>query len=226
MHSNRLRLRACTTSAIWVAVKQAFVASPLSSLLCTGTYCLAARSRLWRCKHLSNTGCLAGSRCLMRKMRSPTSTLLRATWPFLVLLSLPHRALLGNYHSLTVHMCGSQLTAVFAYREALDQEDEEPYFDPLEGNVAFGSAFDGWAFQIEHFAELSAPKLGCSAEKLRKGLWGQHYYSPKRKAVLPIKPEQAHKLTPLFVQVRLCCICHTVVCAGVLRSTATGTVQL
>lgn len=53
-------------------------------------------------------------------------------------------------------------------RAVLDEEDEEPYFHPLEGNVAFASAFDGWAFQLSHFAELSAPKLGCSAEDLRR----------------------------------------------------------
>ena len=84
----------------------------------------------------------------------------------------------------------------------LDDEDEEPYFNPTEGNVAFASAFDGWAFQTQHFAALSAPKLGCPGPELHQGLWGAFYYSPKRKAVLPIKPEQAHKLTPLFVQVR------------------------
>ena len=42
-----------------------------------------------------------------------------------------------------------------------------------------------------------------AVQELHQGLWGPFYYSPKRKAVLPIKPEQAHKLTPLFVQVRL-----------------------
>ena len=87
-------------------------------------------------------------------------------------------------------------------RAVLDDEDEEPYFKPLEGNVAFASAHDGWAFQTHHFAALSAPKLGCPQEELHQGLWGPFYYSPKRKTVLPIKPEQAHKLSPLFVQVR------------------------
>ena len=68
--------------------------------------------------------------------------------------------------------------------------------------MAFGSAADGWAFQLEHFAALSAPKLGCDAEQLRRGLWGQHYFSAKRRAVLSIKPEQAGRFTPLFVQAR------------------------
>ena len=88
-------------------------------------------------------------------------------------------------------------------RAVLDHEDEEPYFSPLEGNVAFASAFDGWAFQTHHFAALSAPKLGISQQEVQQGLWGAFYFSPKRRAVLPIKAEQAHKLTPLFVQVCL-----------------------
>ena len=40
---------------------------------------------------------------------------------------------------------------------AADEEEEEPQaFSPERGNVAFGSAYDGWAFRIDQFAEMYA----------------------------------------------------------------------
>lgn len=39
--------------------------------------------------------------------------------------------------------------------EAAEEEDEQA-FSPERGNVAFGSAHDGWAFRIDQFAELYA----------------------------------------------------------------------
>ncbi len=33
-----------------------------------------------------------------------------------------------------------------------EEEEEEQAFSPERGNVAFGSAYDGWAFRIDQFA--------------------------------------------------------------------------
>jgi translation elongation factor EF-G len=37
-----------------------------------------------------------------------------------------------------------------------EEEEEEQAFSPERGNVAFGSAHDGWAFRIDQFAEMYA----------------------------------------------------------------------
>lgn len=74
----------------------------------------------------------------------------------------------------------------------------EDYFSPVKGNVAFGSAHDGWAFTVQQFASMYAKKLGCKAEPLSKALWGDFYYSGKTKRILPIKQGEG-KNQPLFV---------------------------
>lgn len=45
---------------------------------------------------------------------------------------------------------------------------------------------DGWAFTLDDFAALHAPKLaphGVSRGALRSALWGQSYWLPKSKAI-------------------------------------------
>ncbi|WPT16578.1 Elongation factor-like GTPase 1 [Picochlorum sp. SENEW3] len=76
-------------------------------------------------------------------------------------------------------------------------EDEEDYFSPEKGNVAFGSAFDGWAFNVQQFAKIYSKKLQCKAEPLHKALWGNYSFSAKSKRIVPIKPGSGG--TPLFV---------------------------
>lgn len=78
-----------------------------------------------------------------------------------------------------------------------DDEDDEDYFSPEKGNVAFGSAFDGWAFTIQQFAQIYAGKLNCKAEPLHKALWGNYYFSSKSRKIMPIKTGTGH--SPLFV---------------------------
>ena len=80
----------------------------------------------------------------------------------------------------------------------LDESSEEDYFCPDKGNVAFGSAHDGWAFTVQQFAELYAKKLECKKEPLYKAMWGNYMFSPKTRRVVPIKP--GSNGTPLFVQ--------------------------
>ena len=87
--------------------------------------------------------------------------------------------------------------------DADDEEDRvdgslEDYFSPVKGNVAFGSAHDGWAFTVQQFASLYAKKLGCKADPLSKALWGPFYYSGKTKRILPIKRGEERN-QPLFV---------------------------
>ena len=84
---------------------------------------------------------------------------------------------------------------------AEDEEEEELELSPEKGNVAFASAHDGWAFRTGQFAELYAAKLGFKATALRRVLWGDYRIDPKTKHICCIKPAQAAKYKPLFVQV-------------------------
>jgi ribosome assembly protein 1 len=38
--------------------------------------------------------------------------------------------------------------------DEVEEEEDAPVFSPELGNVAFGSAFDGWAFRLSQFAEI------------------------------------------------------------------------
>lgn len=84
-----------------------------------------------------------------------------------------------------------------------EEEEEEQAFSPERGNVAFGSAYDGWAFRIDQFAELYAAKMGCNASALRRALWGDYAYSPKSKRIVKIKGDAIGRTKPLFVQLAL-----------------------
>ncbi|CAD7704026.1 unnamed protein product [Ostreobium quekettii] len=85
--------------------------------------------------------------------------------------------------------------------EHRDEELElkEDTFSPSKGNVAFGSAIDGWAFRTDQFAEMYASKLGASAVSLRRALWGDYYFQSKTKSVVRRKAV-AGRLQPMFVQ--------------------------
>lgn len=45
-------------------------------------------------------------------------------------------------------------------------QDEEDVFQPSKGNVAFGSASDGWAFRLDQFADMYSAKLGAKPAAL------------------------------------------------------------
>ncbi|WAR08245.1 EF2-like protein [Mya arenaria] len=49
--------------------------------------------------------------------------------------------------------------------------------DPAKGNVAFGSGLHGWGFNLDQFARMYADRFKVKAEKLRRRLWGDHFYS-------------------------------------------------
>jgi ribosome assembly protein 1 len=85
-----------------------------------------------------------------------------------------------------------------------EEEDEEDMFSPIKGNVAFASAYDGWAFQIDQFAELYAAKLGCKPSVLRAAMWGDFTLNSKTKRITRIKRDQrAAGVKPLFVTMAL-----------------------
>ncbi|EPY18838.1 elongation factor 2 [Strigomonas culicis] len=85
----------------------------------------------------------------------------------------------------------------------LDMEREDPsddvWFDPCKGNVLFCSCYDGWAFDLDFFAELYKEKVPIP--HLKDALWGSHYLDPKNKCTrtTPLKDGQQ----PLAVQLML-----------------------
>ncbi|KAL9652852.1 hypothetical protein ABK040_010884 [Willaertia magna] len=68
--------------------------------------------------------------------------------------------------------------------------DSEDFFSPLKGNVAFASAYDGWAFRINDFSELFHKKLGMNKNTLQQTLWGEYYYHPKKKTIVKKPPKE------------------------------------
>ena len=48
--------------------------------------------------------------------------------------------------------------------------------NPSQGNVAFGSGKDQWAFTLNKFARLYSKKFGISFEKMMEKFWGDNYY--------------------------------------------------
>lgn len=83
------------------------------------------------------------------------------------------------------------------------KEEDEVFFAPEKGNVAFGSAHDGWAFRISQFAEIYAAKMGASATALVRAMWGNYALQPKTKRIVRIKDSKDGRMKPLFVQLAL-----------------------
>lgn len=79
--------------------------------------------------------------------------------------------------------------------------DADVYFSPEKGNVVFASAYDGWGFRINHYADLYSKKWGVKRELLQKTLWGDYYFNPKTKKV-HTKPFAKNAL-PMAVQLML-----------------------
>ncbi|KAJ2725203.1 Cytoplasmic GTPase/eEF2-like protein (ribosomal biogenesis) [Coemansia sp. Benny D115] len=93
-----------------------------------------------------------------------------------------------------------------------EKDDSQIYFSPEQGNVLFGSAIDGWAFRVNHFAQLFAEKLGiASAAKLQPLMWGEYFIDPKTKRRVLTRKQlaklygaaKAAVAVPLFVQLCL-----------------------
>ncbi|KAJ2602595.1 Cytoplasmic GTPase/eEF2-like protein (ribosomal biogenesis) [Coemansia sp. RSA 1286] len=93
-----------------------------------------------------------------------------------------------------------------------EKDDSHIYFSPEQGNVMFGSAIDGWAFRVNHFARMFAEKLGLpSPAKLQPLMWGEYFIDPKTKQRVLTRKQytklygasKAAVALPLFVQLCL-----------------------
>lgn len=76
------------------------------------------------------------------------------------------------YHTFVRILDG--VNSVLYSHEQMDMGNLE--FDPVLGNVAFGSARDDWAFTISTFARLYSQKFNLEVKKLEIKLWGDNYY--------------------------------------------------
>lgn len=83
-------------------------------------------------------------------------------------------------------------TVSFEHDEAIanetEQLEQELLFSPVNGNVIFASAVDGWAFSIGSFAQLYAQKLELPFRAVRQALWGDYYYNGKTKKIVTKPP--------------------------------------
>jgi len=63
-------------------------------------------------------------------------------------------------------------------RRVIDPINEQNVhkFDPLVGNVIFGSALYGFSFTLLDWAEIYQKKFGVSKEKIVQRLWGDWYF--------------------------------------------------
>jgi hypothetical protein len=75
-------------------------------------------------------------------------------------------------------------------------------FAPEQGNVAFASAADGWAFRVGQFAALYAARLGANPRALERAMWGDFAFQAKARRIARIRQEQQGRAKPLFVQAR------------------------
>ncbi|XP_055637619.1 elongation factor-like GTPase 1 [Toxorhynchites rutilus septentrionalis] len=82
-----------------------------------------------------------------------------------------------------------------------DTDDSRIYYAPSNGNVLFGSAIDGWGFTVKAFAKLYHEKLGVPLEQLEGAMWGDFFFSPKKKSIERGALDKGRK--PLFVQLVL-----------------------
>ncbi|ETN58487.1 translation elongation factor [Anopheles darlingi] len=112
-------------------------------------------------------------------------------------------AVVGNLFATDV-LAKEEISATGNQTSALeDADDSVLYYSPQQGNVLFGSALDGWAFDLATFARLYQGKLEGVTDSyaLLEGLWGDYFYSPRRKAIENGASEKGRK--PLFVQLVL-----------------------
>lgn len=103
---------------------------------------------------------------------------------------------------------------VSAWSLGLDAMDESSvYFTPESGNVVFASACDGWAFTLDHFADMYTRSSrtadhrqlhGVSRQQLRRLLWNPDCYVACRRGVSRVEfGARQRAKAPLFVQLVL-----------------------
>jgi len=93
------------------------------------------------------------------------------------------------------------VNGVLAAAAGVDAEFVVPALSPAASQVAFGAARDGWAFSLDTFARMYAPRWKMTADETRELLWGEHYRDPATGQWLTesISP-RGTKLKSAFVQ--------------------------
>jgi len=80
--------------------------------------------------------------------------------------------------------------------------------DPGHGTVCFGSGLHQWGFTIETFARIYAKKFGVDTEKMMKRLWGENYFSAKKKVWTNRGQHEGETLRRAFCQFIMDPICN------------------
>lgn len=77
--------------------------------------------------------------------------------------------------------------------EAIEQAENEHFYSPEKGNVAFASAYENWAFTLDSFAPRIAKQFGMNPRALKNFLWGKYYYLQKEKKIVKKPPTPESK---------------------------------
>lgn len=77
---------------------------------------------------------------------------------------------------------------------------------PESGNVGFGSGLHAWGFTLNDFANCYASKFGMSMEKMRKKLWGDNFFDPKKRKWVKKNPGNLQRGFCQFVLAPLRCL--------------------
>mmetsp|Transcript_30753 Transcript_30753/g.27200 ORF Transcript_30753/g.27200 Transcript_30753/m.27200 type:complete len:145 (+) Transcript_30753:467-901(+) len=67
--------------------------------------------------------------------------------------------------------------------EGEEKEDRKDPFiiDHYSNNVIFGSALDGWGFNLSHFAQIYCQKFKIDNKRMMDKLWGENYFDAQNK---------------------------------------------
>mgnify|MGYP000002884004 FL=1 len=87
--------------------------------------------------------------------------------------------------------------------------------DPSQGNVAFGSGKDQYAFTLVKFARLYSKKFGISQDKMMQKLWGDNFFDAKaKKWRVDGETEDGKSLRRAFAQFimdPICKLCQSII---------------
>uniref|UniRef100_A0A914CGN0 Elongation factor-like 1 n=1 Tax=Acrobeloides nanus TaxID=290746 RepID=A0A914CGN0_9BILA len=90
-----------------------------------------------------------------------------------------------------INSCVAQIIQGYLIEEdwqKFEATESSRHFDPTKGNVLFASAIHGYAFSLEDFVELWAPKMSIDKELLLRNFFADAYLTPNG-----IKPDAEAK---------------------------------